>query len=79
MIKAVKDTKAGFVKSDSNISPDKTMADIVALKKRTGHSTIAVTEDGTAEGESSGYRYEQRLPCVENGSVHKGKRVHDSF
>ena len=50
MIKAVKDTKAGFVKSDSNISPDKTMADIVALKKKTGHSTIAVTEDGTAEG-----------------------------
>ena len=54
MIKAVKDTKAGFVKSDSNISPEKTMADIVALKKRTGHSTIAVTEDGTAEGKVVG-------------------------
>ena len=54
MIRAVKDTKAGFVKSDSNISPDATMADVVALKKRMGHSTIAVTEDGTAEGKIVG-------------------------
>lgn len=54
MIKAVKDNKAGFVKSDSNIRPDSTMADVVALKKRTGHSTIAVTEDGTAEGKVVG-------------------------
>ena len=54
MVRAVKDTKAGFVKSDSNISPDATMADVVALKKKMGHSTIAVTEDGTAEGKIVG-------------------------
>ena len=50
MVARVKATKAGFVPSDSNVRPDQTLADIVALKARTGHSTIAVTEDGTAEG-----------------------------
>ncbi|MBQ1950967.1 MAG: IMP dehydrogenase [Clostridia bacterium] len=50
MVKRAKTFKAGFVRSDSNISPEATMADVVALKERTGHSTVAVTEDGTAEG-----------------------------
>ncbi|MDR0424351.1 MAG: IMP dehydrogenase [Clostridiales Family XIII bacterium] len=50
MIKRVKSYKAGFVRSDSNIRPDQTLADILELKARSGHSTTAVTEDGTAEG-----------------------------
>jgi len=50
MVKRAKSFKAGFVRSDSNISPDATLADILALKERTGHSTVAVTEDGTQEG-----------------------------
>jgi IMP dehydrogenase len=50
MIRRVKSHKAGFVRSDSNIRPDQTLADILALKDRSGHSTTAVTEDGTAEG-----------------------------
>ena len=54
MVKRVKEHKAGFVKSDSNLSPDSTMADCVALKEATGHSTIAITEDGTAEGKLVG-------------------------
>ena len=54
MVKRVKEHKAGFVKSDSNLSPDATMADCVALKEATGHSTIAITEDGTAEGKLVG-------------------------
>ncbi|MBQ7377187.1 MAG: IMP dehydrogenase [Clostridia bacterium] len=54
MVKRAKSYKAGFVKSDSNIRPDATMADVIALKKRTGHSTIAVTEDGTADGKLLG-------------------------
>jgi IMP dehydrogenase len=49
MVKRVKDYKAGFVKSDSNVRPDQTLADIIALKEKYGHSTIAVTEDGAAE------------------------------
>ena len=54
MVRRVKEHKAGFVKSDSNLSPDATMADCVALKEATGHSTIAITEDGTAEGKLVG-------------------------
>ena len=54
MVSRAKNHKAGFVTSDSNISPDATMADVVALKERTGHSTVAVTEDGTAEGKLLG-------------------------
>ena len=50
MVKRAKSYKAGFVSSDSNVSPDSTLADVMALKERTGHSTVAVTEDGTPEG-----------------------------
>ena len=54
MIRKVKAYMAGFVESDSNISPDKTLADILALKAERGHSTIAVTEDGTQNGKLVG-------------------------
>lgn len=54
MVKRAKDYKAGFVKSDSNISPDATLADIINLKEKTGHSTVAVTSDGTANGKLVG-------------------------
>jgi IMP dehydrogenase len=50
MIRRVKSYKAGFVPSDSNIRPDQTLDDLLALKEKQGHSTIAVTEDGTASG-----------------------------
>ncbi|NLT48988.1 MAG: IMP dehydrogenase, partial [Clostridiales bacterium] len=45
MVTRVKSHKAGFVTSDSNIRPDQTLADILALKEKTGHSTVAVTDD----------------------------------
>ncbi|MCR4600292.1 MAG: IMP dehydrogenase [Clostridia bacterium] len=54
MVKAVKDTKAGFVKSDSNLSPESTLQDVLNLKARTDHSTVAVTEDGTPTGKLVG-------------------------
>lgn len=54
MVSRVKNHKAGFVISDSNISPDKTLQDILDLKEKTGHSTVAVTEDGTAHGKLLG-------------------------
>jgi len=54
MVKRAKDHKAGFVTSDSNLSPDATLADVVALKEQTGHSTVAVTEDGTVNGKLVG-------------------------
>ena len=54
MVARVKAYKAGFIVSDSNIKPDQTLADILALKEKTGHSTVAVTEDGTATGKLLG-------------------------
>ena len=54
MVARVKSYKAGFVPSDSNLSPDATMQDVVDLKKRTGHSTVAITSDGTSQGKLLG-------------------------
>ena len=54
MVKRAKSYKAGFVTSDSNITADGTLADIIALKNKTGHSTVAVTEDGTPNGKLVG-------------------------
>ena len=54
MVRRVKTHKAGFVTSDSNLRPDQTLADVLELKARKGHSTIAITEDGTAEGKIVG-------------------------
>lgn len=54
MVRKVKSAKAGFVVSDSNLRLDNTMSDVVALKERTGHSTMAVTDDGTGTGKLLG-------------------------
>ena len=54
MVRRAKNHKAGFVVSASNITPDATMADVVELKERNGYSTIAVTDDGTANGKLLG-------------------------
>ncbi len=54
MVRRVKTHKAGFVTSSSNIKPDDTLDDILKLKEKTGHSTVAVTDDGTASGKLLG-------------------------
>ncbi len=54
MVARVKSYKAGFVESDSNLTPDSTLADILELKEKTGHSTVAITDDGTAHGKLLG-------------------------
>lgn len=54
MVRKVKAYKSGFVESDSNISPDATLGDVLKLKEERGHSTIAVTEDGTKTGKLVG-------------------------
>jgi len=54
MVKRAKTYKAGFVPSDSNLSISDTLADVIALKEKTGHSTMAVTEDGSANGKLLG-------------------------
>ena len=54
MVRNVKNYKAGFVKSDSNLRPDARLSDVLELKERLGHSTIAITEDGTSNGKLIG-------------------------
>lgn len=54
MVARAKNYKAGFVSSDSNIMPEQTLADVLALKEKMGHSTMAVTHDGTATGKLLG-------------------------
>lgn len=54
MVARVKNYKAGFVTSDSNLRVNDTLADVLALKEKTGHSTVAVTEDGTPNGKLMG-------------------------
>jgi IMP dehydrogenase len=50
MIRKVKAFKAGFVTSDSNLKPNDTLDDLLKLKEKTGHSTMAVTDDGEPNG-----------------------------
>lgn len=54
MVRKVKTHKAGFVRSDSNICPENTLDDVLKLKDKTKHSTMAVTEDGTSNGKLLG-------------------------
>lgn len=54
MVARVKSYKAGYVKSDSNLAPDMTLADVLELKAKTGHSTMPVTSDGTEHGKLLG-------------------------
>ena len=54
MVARVKSYKRGFVVSDSNLTPDSTLADVLRLAEEKGHSTMAVTKDGTATGKLLG-------------------------
>ena len=54
MVRRVKSFKAGYVVSDSNLAPTATLHDVLELKTRTGHSTIAITADGTPNGKLLG-------------------------
>ncbi|MBQ8621091.1 MAG: IMP dehydrogenase [Oscillospiraceae bacterium] len=54
MVSKVKNHKAGFVVSASNLTPEHTLADVLALKASNGFSTVAITEDGTATGKLLG-------------------------
>ena len=48
MVAKVKNYKAGYVVSETNLRADQTLEDVLALKAKTGHSTMPVTEDGTS-------------------------------
>ncbi len=54
MVSRVKSYKAGFVISDSNLRPDDTLADVLELFETKGHNTMAVTDNGKADGKLLG-------------------------
>jgi IMP dehydrogenase len=54
MVARVKDYKAGFVTSDVNLTPDTKLSRVLELKELYGHSTMPVTDDGTAHGKLLG-------------------------
>lgn len=54
MVRKVKNFKAGFVVSDSNVTPETTLAEAIKLIGITGHSTLGVTADGSANGRLEG-------------------------
>ena len=54
MVAKVKNHKAGFVTSASNLTPEHTLADVLALKASNGFSTVAITADGTPNGKLLG-------------------------
>ncbi len=54
MVARAKAYKAGFVTSDSNLTPESTLADVLELVEEKHHNTIAITDDGTGNGKLLG-------------------------
>jgi len=54
MVQRVKKFKAGFVVSDSNLTPNNCLADVLDLVKKTGHSTVGITDNGKSNGKLLG-------------------------
>ncbi len=54
MVRHVKKHKAGFVVSDSNVKSGTPLKEVIALVEQTGHSTVMITDDGTAHGKFLG-------------------------
>jgi len=54
MVKSVKNFKAGFVRSDTNVSPQTSLKDMLKLVSQTKHSTVVVTSSGENNGKFLG-------------------------
>ena len=54
MVRHVKKHKAGFVVSDSNVKSGTPLREVIDLVQETGHSTVIITDDGTANGKFIG-------------------------
>ena len=54
MVRNVKRHKAGFIDSDSNVKSGTPLREVIAMIEKTGHSTVTITEDGSANGKFLG-------------------------
>lgn len=82
MVARVKAYKAGFVSSDTNIKPDQTLGELIAAIEKTGHSTVAVTENGRADGKLVGIITERDFRaghCDLNAKVQDYMTPYDSL
>ncbi len=82
MVARVKAYKAGFVSSDTNIKPDQTLGELIAAIEKTGHSTVAVTENGKADGKLVGIITERDFRaghCDLNAKVQDYMTPYDSL
>ncbi|XOV86246.1 MAG: IMP dehydrogenase [Pseudomonadota bacterium] len=70
MVRQVKTHKAGFVQSDSNTTAERTLEEVIELMTRTGHSTVPVTDDGTATGRLIGIITDQDFWQYEDDLSH---------
>jgi IMP dehydrogenase len=75
MIRKVKKFKSGFVISDANLKPDSTLKEVLALKARTGHSTVGVTEDGSPNGKFLGIVTSRDYRISKDGADKKVKEI----
>lgn len=83
MVRHVKKHKAGFIISDSNVKSGTPLKDVIELVEETGHSTVMITEDGTANGKFIGlvtdkdYRLsrDDRNAPIDNFMTSKDKTV----
>ena len=84
MIAKIKSHKAGFVRSDSNVKPSATLRELLDVMRKTGHSTVPVTEDGSSNGRFMGiitdkdfWEFEDDLTSqVQNYMTPKEKVIH---
>ena len=71
MVARVKSYKAGFIVSDSNVKPETTLAEVLALKERTGHRRRH------RERQAARHRHEPRLPRFPHEPRRQGRGIHD--
>ena len=76
MVARVKSYKAGFVPSDSNLTPEATLQDVLELKARNGHSTVAITRRHQP-GQAPGHCHQPGLPGQPHGPRHPRQLLYD--
>ena len=78
MVRKAKSYKAGFVVSRSNLMPSHTLKDVLELKERTGHSTVAITSDGSPKGKLLGIVTGRDYRISRDSLAKSVERFHDA-
>lgn len=68
-VRKVKRFKNGFITDPICLSPDSTVADVMALKEKHGYSGIPITESGEMGGKLMGIVSNRDITFVDDGSV----------